>query len=336
MHILSLGYLGFAAADLAEWRDYATGFLGLQAVADGRDGLALRLDEYRHRLLFEAGDAAGALYYGWEVADPGALDVVCAGLERAGVTVERGRADELERRGVADMAWCRDPEGNRVELFHGLAAASDAFAPGRPVGGFRAGHLGLGHVLLLVERAEPMVAFYRDVLGMRLSDWMQEPFRATFLHCNPRHHSIAFVEAPRRGLHHVMFELNAFDDVGQAYDLAQETEGRVAVTLGRHANDHMFSFYAKTPGSFLVEYGWGGRLVEDATWRPSEIHGPSLWGHERSWLTPEERIAARSVTRRFREEGRRAPVHVEMGPDFEIARWRSARQRIGRRLVPRG
>ena len=35
-------------------------------------------------------------------------------------------------------------------------------------------------------------------------------------------------------------------------------------TLGRHPNDRMFSFYAKTPSGFQFEFGWGGREVDDA------------------------------------------------------------------------
>ncbi|MFD0567797.1 hypothetical protein ACFQ2M_41870 [Kitasatospora saccharophila] len=33
-----------------------------------------------------------------------------------------------------------------------------------------------------------------------------------------------------------------------------------------HPNDHMFSFYVRTPSGFSVEYGWGGLLIDDATW----------------------------------------------------------------------
>ena len=50
-------------------------------------------------------------------------------------------------------------------------------------------------------------------------------------------------------------------------------------TLGRHANDLMVSFYVRTPGGFDIEYGTGGRLVDDATWVSRETTAVSLWGH---------------------------------------------------------
>ena len=94
-----------------------------------------------------------------------------------------------------------------------------------------------------------------------------------------------------------MMELFNLDDVGQGYDLAMREEGRVATSLGRHTNDFMTSFYARTPGGFMIEYGWGGRQVDPATWQAVEMtSGPSLWGHERNWGSPEMQAEARRLS----------------------------------------
>ena len=47
-------------------------------------------------------------------------------------------------------------------------------------------------------------------------------------------------------------------------------QDRVGVTLGRHTNDLMTSFYAKTPSAFMVECGWGGREIDPPNWQPFE------------------------------------------------------------------
>jgi hypothetical protein len=159
-----------------------------------------------------------------------------------------------------------------------------------------------------------MMAFYVDVLGFGLSDYIEKPFRAYFFHVNARHHSLALIETGKNGMHHLMVELFSLDDVGQAYDIALTQEDRIGVTLGRHTNDFMTSFYAKTPSSFMIECGWGGREIDPATWQPVEMHeGPSLWGHERVWLPPEDRAVAREMRMHAAASGLRAPVQVMEG-----------------------
>ena len=69
-------------------------------------------------------------------------------------------------------------------------------------------------------------AFYMQGLGFRLSDHilMGPPGRQlmlTFLHCNPRHHTVAPVpaRAPKR-LNHLMLQVASLDDVGRGVDAA--------------------------------------------------------------------------------------------------------------------
>jgi hypothetical protein len=77
------------------------------------------------------------------------------------------------------------------------------------------------------------------------------------------------------------------DDVGLAFDRALGSGVRIMQTLGRHPNDRMFSFYAKTPSGFQFELGWGGREIDDATWQPAEHDRISEWGHHPpEWLAP--------------------------------------------------
>jgi hypothetical protein len=112
-------------------------------------------------------------------------------------------------------------------------------------------------------------------------------------------------------MHHMMVELFSFDDVGQAYDIALTDPERVGVTLGRHTNDHVTSFYSRSPSDFMVEYGWGGRCVTPGNWVVEEYTvGPSLWGHERIWLSPEKRAEARAMRLKLAEDGVRHPVQL--------------------------
>lgn len=311
MKLQSFGYFGVGSADLDSWRDFATGLVGLQAVETSASLLALRMDDRKQRIIVDKSLPEGARLFGWEVADASALDALAAHLERAQVQVTREPTALADARCVRALISFHDPAGNRLEAFYGPQLASEPFRPGRSISGFRTGPLGLGHAVLTVERLDALLPFYTDVLGFRLSDYILQPFKAYFMHINQRHHSLALIETGRNGMHHLMVELFSLDDVGQAYDIALSQSDRIGVTLGRHANDFMTSFYARAPAPFMVECGWGGREIDPATWRPHEVtEGPSMWGHERTWLSPQEAELARQMRMQAAAEGFRQPVQV--------------------------
>ena len=229
------------------------------------------------------------------------------------------RPNVADERRVKDLIVFSDPIGNRLEIFHGAEIATDPFQPGRAISGFRTGALGMGHAVLTAERLDEVLPFYQDVLGFKASDYILKPFKAYFFHVNARHHSLAFIDTGKNGIHHLMMETCYLDDVGQAYDLALRRPEMIGTTLGRHVNDEVTSFYSWSPSEFLVEYGWGGRTIEPATWTPHErTEGPSLWGHDRSWLSDEAREEARNMRIKVAEAGGRVPLNVMAG-NYKLA-----------------
>jgi 2,3-dihydroxybiphenyl 1,2-dioxygenase len=311
MAVQALGYAGFGSAALDDWRQFGTGLVGLQAVERSASLLAFRMDDRKQRIVIDRAMPKGARFFGWEVADAAALDALATRLEQAEVEVVAEPQTLADAGRVRRLISFHDPAGNRLEAFYGAEIDETPFNPGRAISGFRTGPLGLGHAVLTVENIDAVMPFYVDLLGFGLSDYMQKPFRAYFFHINARHHSLALIETGRNGMHHLMVELFSLDDVGQSYDVALSEEGRIGVTLGRHTNDFMTSFYAKSPSSFMIECGWGGREIDPTTWSPVEMQdGPSLWGHERVWLPPSDREAAREMRMRAASAGLRAPVQV--------------------------
>lgn len=309
--ILGLGYVGVRTVSLENWRDFGTRLLGMQMQRLSSRLLGFRMDEAANRLSIREASDDGIDYYGWEVFNGDALQSLATRIEANGFDVEAMSQALREERQVRDGFTTLDPAGNMLEFFHGGARADTPFEPGRPILGFRTGALGMGHVVLNVARIDQMMPYYRDVLGFRLSDYTLRPFKAYFFHTNTRHHSLALIESDHAGLHHLMVELDGLDDVGQGYDIAQQEPGRVAATLGRHSNDHMTSFYVRTPSRFMVEYGWGGRDIEPDTWRSAELqHGPSLWGHDRDWLSDELKAEARRMRLAAAAQGERAPLRI--------------------------
>jgi 2,3-dihydroxybiphenyl 1,2-dioxygenase len=317
----ALGYIGVRAKDLSDWASYGAGQLGLQRIDKSRTTLAFRMDDRKQRLLIDANGGAGIGFFGWEAADTAALDAIASRLEQSEIKIASGSRALADERHVKDLIVLEDPVGNRLEIFHGPETATEPFKPGRAISGFRTGPLGLGHAVLNVDTPqtiERLMTFYRDVLGFRLTDYYSHPFVARFLHLNPRHHSLAFIQTGKNAVHHIMMELFSFDDVGQGYDLALGEKDRVAVTLGRHTSDFITSFYSWTPSEFMVEYGWGARSIDVDTWQASERkEGPSMWGHDRSWLSAEDQAKARTLRLKNAEDGFRRPVQVIEG-NYEV------------------
>ena len=65
------------------------------------------------------------------------------------------------------------------------------------------------------------------------------------------------------------------------------------MSLGRHTNDMMTSFYVRTPSGFEIEYGTGGLLVDEENWKVETYDATSFWGHR----PPEERLVPGIVRR---------------------------------------
>ena len=316
MRVEALGYVCARTRDLSDWASFGPGVLGLERVDKTSSTMAFRMDDRKQRIIVEADGGGGISAFGWEVKDAAALADVAARLEAADVAVARGSRSLADERLVEDLIIVHDPIGNRLEIFRGAQTTSDPFKPGRSMSGFRTGPLGLGHIVLNVgeiETIDALMPFYRDLLGFRLTDYYHHPFEARFLHVNPRHHSLAFIKSGKGGVHHVMMEVFSFDDMGQAYDIALG-EGRVATTMGRHTSDFITSFYSRTPSDFMVEYGWGARSIDPDTWAAYERkEGPSLWGHDRTWLSADDQAGARALRLENAAKGLRAPVQVMEG-----------------------
>lgn len=282
--VRSLGYAIVSATDLDAWKEFAADLLGLQVVEHTADRLLLRMDEKAYRLDVRRSDTDEVSVLGWEVAGPKELEELATALERAGYAVKRQGADAVRDRLVSGLVAFDDPSGQRLELYYGLKNDRSRFVS--PTGAtFVTGTGGLGHAFQFVHDDDAYSALYLDILGFRISDYIDFGPGAygTFTHVNPRHHSFAWAPVPDMptGVAHLMFETDDIDLVGRAWDRVQDGAAPVAATFGKHSNDEMLSFYVVSPSGFQIEYGYGGKLV-DETWTPSRFDVASFWGHRKS------------------------------------------------------
>ena len=279
---LKLAYCGLGVEDVAAWVKFAVDALGL-GLAEDQNVARLRLDDRAWRFAVHEGPENDILYAGFELADEAGLASFRQRLDTAGLAWSALDAAECLDRKVTSGLWLDDPDGLRLEFVVGHAQASTPFQS-RIVDAFVTDEQGLGHIVISTGDLVRGTNFY-ETLGFMLSDFITVPIgpeqklRIAFMHCNPRHHSLAIAQLPGpKRLNHLMVELAKVDDVIRGHKRCL-SQGYRTGSIGRHPNDLMLSFYVKTPAGFDVEYGCDGRRIQ-GEWAVGEYDQISLWGHE--------------------------------------------------------
>jgi 3,4-dihydroxy-9,10-secoandrosta-1,3,5(10)-triene-9,17-dione 4,5-dioxygenase len=290
MKIVGLGYVIIGTPDIAAWRDFANNVLGLAATEGPNGAVYLKMDERFHRYVLVSNPKDALVASGWEVA---AEDDFKAAFEQAGAAnlkPRQGSPEECALRKVAAFFSIADPSGNVIEVCWAPVSDFSRFVSPIGVARFVTGDLGMGHVVLPApQKFDATRDFWRNVMGFGLSDFVNfdmgpgnPPVRICFLHCdNPRQHSVALAEMPSaNACDHILVEVDSVDEVGRGLYRAQDHNIPMRVSLGRHINDEMFSFYMIAPGGITVEYGAGGKRIEDwSKHRVFEATRGSVWGH---------------------------------------------------------
>lgn len=289
MNICALGYVIIETTDLPRWRHFATDVLGLAAIDGPDDSLYLKMDERHHRYWIRAGKQDRLTASGWEFRDEADYLAALERIRSAGIDLQPGESSGALQRKVQTYSFCQDPSGNTVELFWGPISDFERFVSPIGVSGFVTGDMGMGHIVLPAKQFDASSHFWQHILGMGLSDFInydmgagQPPVRIAFMHCNnPRQHSVALVEMDSGfGCDHLLLEAKDIDEVGRCLYRCEDHEVPLQVSLGRHINDDMISFYMYSPTGFSVEYGAGGKRIEDwSQHQVSEATRGSHWGH---------------------------------------------------------
>lgn len=290
--VSQIGYLGLGVSNLEKWREFAQEVLGLQDNGESANGdLFMRMDDYHHRFILSRNDADDLLYVGYEVQDEAALNAVAAQLRAYGIDVRAGSPEQTAARLVSRMICFDDPDGMATEIYYGPLFDHAPFVSPRGIPRFVAAELGFGHIVIGVQDKASYVDYLTKGLGGRVSDHISlaigpMTIDLTFVHVNPRHHSVAVMVLPEmpgapppKRLQHFMLEVEDVDVVGAALDLFKQ-RGMATGALGRHVNDRMLSFYADTPSGFHVEYGYGAlRIDNEDEWTVKNWQASSFWGH---------------------------------------------------------
>ena len=249
---------------------------GLTGERDG-NGALLRCgyEDFCLELRPAVDEPPGLEHVGWELRRGIALDEVAGGLDGAQETpvAMRGRGLRL-----------RDPDGNGVVLVERpeTTHAEDLWPPVARftdvLPGFHPRKL--GHVNFLTADVPRLVAWYRDTLGFRVSDWIGDD--ACWMHVGRDHHVLAFLDKGYAHIHPLAFELVDWGEMRTALDHLGQHGRYVTWGPGRHAMaQNLFSYIRMPEEEIFVElYADLEQIEDDHEPRvfPDTPHSSNVWG----------------------------------------------------------
>jgi catechol 2,3-dioxygenase-like lactoylglutathione lyase family enzyme len=212
----------------------------------------------------------------------------------------------LDRTGVARTAahplsdgagiWVRDPDGNAVQLVTaGKVSPSEPplqSAPAQHPADRGAAHARskvgrvrprrLSHVLLFSSDVPRSVKFYRDALGLRLSDHSGDII--AFMHGahSSDHHMLAFAKSAGPGYHHSSWDVASIDDIGIGMQHMVASGHERGWGLGRHVIGSNYFYYVQDPWGSFAEYSYDIDFIPANVDWPAADHPPEdsfyVWG----------------------------------------------------------
>jgi catechol 2,3-dioxygenase len=141
----------------------------------------------------------------------------------------------------------------------------------------------LGHVVLFVRDLGKSVDFYRDIVGLQVSDWIED--QMVFLRCGEDHHDIALAQIPpdsphrddvyywgRPGLEHFAYELGTLEEIEAAAVFLQSKGVDIVRGIGKHGpGENLFLVFKDPDGNYVEFYA---EMTQVTAERPYE---PKVW-----------------------------------------------------------
>lgn len=262
------------------------------------DRLYLRGTGPEHHLIVAHSGERRLLALAFEVDDH--LD-----LERASGFEGATPVEEMSGPGGGRRVVMTDPDGNKVELVHGIEKTEPLVVPVqhfnsaahrqrrrnavvRPQQG--PSHvLRIGHAVLRTPNVERLSAWYQDALGLLVSDEVPLPdgsdLLMSFVRLNQGehavdHHVFQALKGEPNQLHHISFEVQDIDDLHMGHRALSAAGYRHMWGVGRHLQGSQIFDYWRDPFGVMYEH-WIDSDVLDASVPKSiyQIHEiDSPWG----------------------------------------------------------
>ena len=140
----------------------------------------------------------------------------------------------------------------------------------------------LSHVLLFSSDVLRSVKFYRDALGLRLSDRSGDII--AFMHGAHAsdHHMLAFAKSEGPGYHHSSWDVASIDDIGLGMQHMVACGHVRGWGIGRHVIGSNYFYYVQDPWGSFAEYSYDIDFIPANVDWPAADHPPEdsfyVWG----------------------------------------------------------
>lgn len=140
----------------------------------------------------------------------------------------------------------------------------------------------LAHLLIFTRDVNRAIQFYRDILGLRLSDRSGDGI--AFMHGvhGSDHHMIAFAKSNSPGLHHCSWDVGSIHEVGLGAMQMADKGFSAGWGLGRHVLGSNYFHYVRDPWGSYCEYSSDIDYIPvDMDWKDDDHPGEDsfyVWG----------------------------------------------------------
>ncbi len=260
MNVTHLRYVAIATPEFERSRTFFTAAWGLResgAVVDGTAFLQTQSAE-PFQLALCTGPERKIERIAFGLPSRSDVDAAARSLDRAGVPA-LDPPHELSTPGHGYGFRFLDPDNRCVELSADVAAGTAGDAGPVPQK--------LAHVVVNTPDIDRATAFYRDLMGFKISDWSEH--QMSFLRCNPEHHSIAFNAAPHAAYNHTSWAMGSIDELFRAQGRVRAFGSPLMWGTGRHGPGSQVFNYFIEPSGYVVELIADGiEIADDAAWQP--------------------------------------------------------------------
>lgn len=163
----------------------------------------------------------------------------------------------------------------------------------------------LGHLVLKVHDVRKSVAFYQDVVGLEVSDWIDD--RMAFMRAGPDHHDLALLQmtaeeianhAPSRStLEHFSYQVDDVAELERVAKMLQERGVLIDRGIGKHGpGANSFLVFRDPDGnnvefySDMIQVGPGHPPHEPRVWDGQDMETFDRWKLAHFLVPPPARI----------------------------------------------